>query len=336
MEKGLRERNCAIDIAKFLAAVLVIAIHTRPLKDISCDADFFLCDIICRMAVPFFAICTGFYSTMKWEFADGRLGKSKANFSLFARTIRKLIKIYLFWSFIYLGLLTYSWMDKGLQIDYHYYVGWLYALVVDTSYYHLWYLTSIGYAFVWFYLLLRYVRFKYLPIIAMALWIIEIAEYAYRTFLPCGIQEGLRYFDYLGSISISFTRMLPLLLAGAIIARCGEIKRIHLSTCILFILLLTETYLLRQNGVLKFSFVFFTLPLSFYLFALIYRLGSKASCKSNELADISLFVYCIHPILIYAISDKLFVQNRLMVFVLAAISSVALGLLYQTWKTTRR
>lgn len=43
-------RNVVIDIAKYVAAILVVAIHTRPFKTVSPEINFFFCDIVCRFA----------------------------------------------------------------------------------------------------------------------------------------------------------------------------------------------------------------------------------------------------------------------------------------------
>ena len=49
----------ALDIFRPLAAILVIAIHTPPLEDISTGWDFFAVHILARLAVPFFFMVTG-------------------------------------------------------------------------------------------------------------------------------------------------------------------------------------------------------------------------------------------------------------------------------------
>ena len=44
----------AIDIAKYISALLVVCIHTFPLLDVSEPANTFLIQAVCRIAVPFF------------------------------------------------------------------------------------------------------------------------------------------------------------------------------------------------------------------------------------------------------------------------------------------
>lgn len=54
-------RNQTIDIAKFLAALLVIAIHTSLFEDLDGQLYFLFNSVLCRLAVPFFAATTGYY-----------------------------------------------------------------------------------------------------------------------------------------------------------------------------------------------------------------------------------------------------------------------------------
>ena len=44
----------AIDIAKYISALLVVYIHTFPLADISADLNMIVLQAVCRIAVPFF------------------------------------------------------------------------------------------------------------------------------------------------------------------------------------------------------------------------------------------------------------------------------------------
>ena len=55
-----KKTYCALDIAKFMSAFLVICIHTGPLLDINETANFVLVQIIARIAVPLFFIISGY------------------------------------------------------------------------------------------------------------------------------------------------------------------------------------------------------------------------------------------------------------------------------------
>ena len=75
----MTERKPAIDIFKFIAAILVITIHTDPLLSISETANFIQVHYIARVAVPFFIVCTGFFigKRITWSY-DGKVDNIKA------------------------------------------------------------------------------------------------------------------------------------------------------------------------------------------------------------------------------------------------------------------
>ena len=62
-----QQRNEAVDIFRVICAFLVIIGHTRPFMNINSNLDFFLTNVLLRIAVPFFFIVSGyfFYSNMK-------------------------------------------------------------------------------------------------------------------------------------------------------------------------------------------------------------------------------------------------------------------------------
>ena len=56
-----RKGYIGIDYFKFMAAFLVIAIHTSPLATFTENGDFILTRIIARVAVPFYFMTSGFF-----------------------------------------------------------------------------------------------------------------------------------------------------------------------------------------------------------------------------------------------------------------------------------
>ena len=51
----------ALDFLKFVAAFLVVAIHIPPFEEIAPVFSHEFQQVICRMAVPFFFVCTGYF-----------------------------------------------------------------------------------------------------------------------------------------------------------------------------------------------------------------------------------------------------------------------------------
>lgn len=65
------KRNAAIDLAKYIASILIVALHAGLFQDISSKLYFVTVQYICRFAVPFFLVCTGYFLTGKWNFNGG-------------------------------------------------------------------------------------------------------------------------------------------------------------------------------------------------------------------------------------------------------------------------
>lgn len=80
----MEKRFDSIDIAKFIAAIFVVAIHSNPLIEISPLLDFIVCNGIARLAVPFFFITSAYFF-----FSNGCSGGP--------RYCNRLLILYLLW-----------------------------------------------------------------------------------------------------------------------------------------------------------------------------------------------------------------------------------------------
>jgi len=94
-----------IDLLKFICAFLVIGIHTRPLQAISNVADEIFYHDISNYAVPFFYACTGYF----WV-AGSAEGSLNERLSV---RIKKVLRLYIRWSIIYVPLTLYGWRMEG-------------------------------------------------------------------------------------------------------------------------------------------------------------------------------------------------------------------------------
>ena len=91
--------NKLIDIAKFVAALIVVGIHTRPLSGISPDLDYILFNGIALLAVPFFF-------TISAYFLFAKINRTPENESQITHNYAKrLLILYGFWS---IPLLPYT------------------------------------------------------------------------------------------------------------------------------------------------------------------------------------------------------------------------------------
>lgn len=84
-------QNAALNVGKFVMALLVVAIHTRPADSLP-PAFGPLFDSVSRFAVPFFFLCTGFLLGQRMEQPAG----CARNLDMLKLRIKKLTGLYLF------------------------------------------------------------------------------------------------------------------------------------------------------------------------------------------------------------------------------------------------
>ena len=72
--RTMNKNYTGIDYFRFIAALLIIAIHTSPLGSFSETGDFMLTRIIARVAVPFFFMTSGFFLISRYTCNAEKLG----------------------------------------------------------------------------------------------------------------------------------------------------------------------------------------------------------------------------------------------------------------------
>lgn len=94
-----------LDLIKFICAFLVIGIHTRQFLSVSDIADRLFYYDVSNYSVPFFYACSGYFLLAK-----------KSNIKLGDRLkirIKKVLRLYLVWSLLYIPLTLYGWCIEG-------------------------------------------------------------------------------------------------------------------------------------------------------------------------------------------------------------------------------
>ena len=108
-----------LDLFRLAAVLLVVMNHTSPLADVSATADFWLTRVLARVAVPFFLMTTGYFlSRDHWAGAG--------------RQVKKLCLLYGACVLLYLPVNFYAGIFTGPADA-------LRKLLVDGTFYHLWY-----------------------------------------------------------------------------------------------------------------------------------------------------------------------------------------------------
>lgn len=325
MEKS--KQYGGIDWFRIISAGLVIAIHTSPLLCFGELPDFILTRIIARVAVPFFLMVTGFFllpdiqwnmdSRRKWQQQLGRLGI-----------------LYLITAVLYVPIMIYS----GYFGERFTMIGFLKDILINGTFYHLWYLpaaiTGLGLVGI----LLRYGKDRLVFMLSIILYLIGLLGDSYYG-IVAQIPWLKRLYDGIFAVS-EYTRnglfFVPLFLViGCILGRqLGKGKQLSAKTagigfCGSFIIMLAEGLVLHTLGWQRHDSMYLSLPLVMvFLFAWVLHWKGEGGKRLSRMA---MLVYVIHPAMIVAVrlaakitgQTKLLVEQSLVHFLLVSFGSFA-------------
>lgn len=131
-----KKRNfAAIDIAKYVSALLVVCIHTYPFYEISETLNTFWMQTVCRIAVPFFFTTSGYFFFRKWVESD------EENIENLRHYLFRLFKIYGIWTVLYLPYTIWDHYKAGFSIVG--FASYIRDFFLNGSYYHLWFLPAL-------------------------------------------------------------------------------------------------------------------------------------------------------------------------------------------------
>lgn len=329
----MKERQLGgLDYFKLAAAFLVAAIHTSPFASFRVEADFIFTRVIARVAVPFFFMVTGYFLLPQYVF-----GRSMDMRPLM-RSLKKLLYLYAAAVLLYLPVNLYAGQIQDLGV-------WVFfrMLLVDGTFYHLWYLPAavLGVWIVWF--LGRKVPYKILLGISFVLYLIGLFGDSYY-----GAAEQVpvlvKVYDVLFMVS-SHTRnglfYAPVFLVmGAGLSRrksmgggegCHGAAAVNVAGFILSAGLMTAEglWLHRLNLQRHDSMYIMLPPVMFFLFQILLAVRCK---PVKSLRTISTWIYLLHPLCIILVRggakavhmEGLFVENSLVHYLaVCAVSGAA-------------
>lgn len=323
----MKQRHHTIDVAKFIASFFVVGIHTSIFYDNSNTVNFIIAEIFCRLAVPFFAVCSGYFLSHSLE-------KSYFSFSPIKRQGIKLLRLYLLWTFLYF-LFTIPYAISGGYFTIANYKGFLVESIFSGSYYHLWYLLSVIYALPVFWLIIKIIKNKVaIFVLSTALYSIKVLTYSYSFILPSELTPFLDFMEQIRAIRNAIFLILPLMLIGYLIHSKKSSNKINntiglvISTAFLFL----EAFSLHAMNYDRVSFIIFTYPTAYFLFSVLLSIElplNKQVC--SLLGATSLIIYCFHPMVIELFND--IVSNSILMFIIVATVSVLVSLTVVLIKT---
>lgn len=313
-----------IDYFRIIASLLVIAIHTSPLKSFSETADFFLTGVAARVAVPFFFMASGFFL----------LSGYAENTEKLKCFVKKTAVIYMISTLIYIPVNIY----KGYFSKENIIPEIIQDIVFDGMMYHLWYLPAsiIGAGIAWY--LLKKSGFKTSFVITGILYVIGVLGDSYL-----GIMRQIPVFSYFYRLIFQvcdYTRngifLAPVfLLLGGYLADGRHILSFRKSLygfLISFGLMTVEAGLLCPFEVTHHNnMYFFLLPCMYFLFSVV--LYWEGKCPAG-LKSVSLFIYIIHPMIVLIRPaakqlhvQSLMVENSLMFYAVVCTLTVLISIM---------
>lgn len=252
----------AVDLIKYICAILVIMVHTAPLSPYSETANWYLMTIMGRFVVPFFFISTGYFTCKNTQIhGDG----------YFRRYIFSLIKSYLIWSIIYLPCgIHYIAIEYEIPF-YLYPIALLFALVYVGTYFHLWYIPALILALLLVHWFMKHFKKRYLLTLSFLCFLIGAME-TYYGFIHIPLLVDLidRY------IAIFFTTRNGLFFGffyvawGYFIAQKDTwLKHVHhyrILMSVFFLLMIIEAYIIRNSNNLDSNILLMAAPFTICLF----------------------------------------------------------------------
>ena len=297
-------RNCSVDLLKFILAFFVVALHGHFLKDSSLLLNQLTVNGIFRIAVPIFFIINGFYFF--------KVINTPKNW------FKRVSFLYLFWMLIY----GYFWLDlaqlKSLNI-----FGQL--KIIFFGYFHLWYLPAmLGAAFIL--LLLKNQSNKLLFVLSISLFIVGVIGQYFINYFNVGAIYGIKSLYFYRNF-IFFG--VPFFFIGFLINKIKfyedlSVRALVIASVFSFILLILESYLNYNllQGVKGFDFLLSLIIVCPAIFLLASKV--EISGQTKFFSSSSSVIYFVHP-LILTILYKLFNINNIELIVYTLIVSIFLS-----------
>lgn len=330
-------RYDAVDVARFLGAMLAIALHSYIAAGNESWMGFEIAHVLSRIVVPFLFIASGFFFMEKLKSASEPWPVAKL-------WLWRLLRLYAAWSllFLYFDLKDlYNWSPNiGIAL-----LKYIRNFIFVSSHSHLWFMPALIIGTFLLYVGYRLKYLKLFAVIGIVLFLIGAGGNSYY-----GIIQGFPEIDSVYKMYFQFFKTTRNgLFFGFIYVLMGGISAIytlelkHKTLIILamfwFILLHVEAYTLANiGGQADRSIYLSVLPLSLAIFALLrmtpLHLDSE---RARYLRKSSMGVFFIHVIFIIALESIL--QNwgiragAVAYFLFALICSLAVVSLLMKWNS---
>ena len=257
-----------IDIMKFVMAIIVISIHTKPLNNCTSSILINLYEIFIRQAVPFFFITSGFFLKKKMNEKKNDTEK----YVVLKDYLYKIIKMYLVWTIIYLPFEMLYTIKEKMNIASALKKYLLRVVLLGDNYcsWQLWYLLATIYAIIIIMIFIRMGKLSRINSICIITMLCMIIGTLFIKDNYIRMLSGLLY-----------------ILLGMIIA---EVKtNVFVSLCSYIAVIIINMFFC--NHILK---QFLYILSSVLLFDVIRSIRIKSNILQKEIREVSKYIYLTH------------------------------------------
>lgn len=340
-EKSIDSNYRLIDLLKFICAFLVVGIHTRPFQASSDLLDKLFYYDISNYAVPFFYACTGYFLIVKSS-------EENLHVKLMLRC-KKILRIYLTWSAIYLPLTISGWIvEGGLNPTYLILCLRNFVFVGDNFYsWTLWYLNGLIFALLLIDILLRKFSVKQIANIGAFVYLIGIGLTmlnGHLESLPLFLQRPVNlYFSLFVTTRNGLFQSLVFVTFGMLIAerdRADELKLSVKNGLFAGIIYIVKVGFSLIGGGQYFTKIL-DLPTFWFLFGLIIYACKRVNLKGmfyKQLRGMSETIYFVHMYFVALCSLVLYKGNyhNFKSYFICAGGATIIALLCQIYKNKKR
>lgn len=307
----------SIDLFKFISAFLVVAIHVYPFLDLSATFNtYFLADL-CRLAVPFYFVSSGFLFFRKQKALDSQ--------HLMHYEIRVGL-LYGCWTLIYIPLILVQLFNS--DNFFMALLSWVRDFFLTGSYYHLWFLPALMLGMALLVFMLRKMKTSTVLWITLILYLIGWQFNIFGSFWQTVPLIGTLY-DWYTLVFVTARNGIffaPVyLMMGYLIAQIGTPgkKTCAIGLVISWLLLILEVLIYSLTGFLEdlSSMFLFLIPTLYFLFGLVIRMKLPRSRIWPEMRKEATLIYVSH--IYFAVLFLIFLpNNHLLVYALVMIFSI--------------
>jgi len=315
MNLSITKESNVVDWLKVLFALLVVIIHTHPLKNISETMNFWLLNYAARIAVPMFFAFSGYVLSRK----------IKQNPRYFKAWCLNLLRLLVTWTLVYW---IYISLFEFRDLEASNWFSWSFDFLAYSlfhGYFHLWYLASliIGGVLVYH---LRNRNQKKLLLISIPFYVVGLFAVSWSSLSNPAIDTVLapvhHFFD---NVRNSPLNCLPFLLIGFYVER--YMPQYNKKAVMLLLALFSAVYyfevkLVSLTTPRGYDMYLSLLPIVFCSMVLLQN--SFSSGQSPFLSKLSLNIYLTH-ILILKIFERYIQVGMMSLFIM--LTSIALACL---------